>query len=77
MKSLFDLAIEYTGHDKDHLTEFQENEIDALVQFGKRVLESRPTQRAADAKLACPTCGGSGRYKPGFGVRIEQPVSRR
>lgn len=39
-KSLFDLAVEITGHDKNNLTEFQENEIDALVQFGRRVLLS-------------------------------------
>lgn len=45
-KSLFDLAIEYTGHDKNNLTEFQENEINALVKFGECVIEN-----AADEEM--------------------------
>ena len=62
-KSIYDLAYETVHEDGTPLTENQESEIDALVQFGKRVLENcRPTKRARDgakstpAELHCPRC---------------------
>ena len=44
MKSLYDLALETVMPGGGALTENQENEIDALVQFGKRVLENAAQQ---------------------------------
>ena len=45
-KSIYDLAYETVHEDGTPLTENQESEIDALVQFGKRVLKNcRPTKR--------------------------------
>lgn len=63
-KSIYDLALETVNPDGGTLTENQENEIDALVKFGKRVLENSrlPTKRARDgakstpAELHCPRC---------------------
>ena len=49
-KSIYDLALETVNPDGGELTENQENEVDALVQFGKRVLENSrlPTKRTPD-----------------------------
>lgn len=38
-KSIFDLAIEETEHGPENMTERQAMEVDALVKFGKRVVE--------------------------------------
>ena len=63
-KSIYDLALETVNPDGGELTENQENEVGALVQFGKRVLENSrlPTQLAPDVAkprrrmVACPEC---------------------
>ena len=55
MKTLEQLALETVMPDGGEITEYQENEIAALVKFGKLVLEnaSLPTQRAADEATPC------------------------
>jgi len=61
MKTLEQLALETVMPDGGETTEYQENEIAALVKFGKLVLEnvSLPTSRALDgATCASPECGG-------------------
>ena len=54
MKTLEQLALETVMPDGGEITEYQENEIAALVKFGKLVLEnaSLPTKRALDAPTA-------------------------
>ncbi len=60
-KSLFDLAIEYTGHDKNNLTEFQEDEIVAFVRFGERVIDNSTKPEApAHAEQKRPACSNCG-----------------
>lgn len=56
MKTLEQLALETVMPDGGETTEYQENEIAALVKFGKLVLEnaSLPTPRVADL---CQECG--------------------
>jgi len=67
-KSLFDLAIEYTGYDKHNLTEFQENEIDALVKFGKRVLENAAQQ----SEQADGVCVHEWEHNSWYGTRCKK-----
>jgi hypothetical protein len=56
MKSIYDLAYETVHEDGTPLTENQENEIAALVQFGKRVLKNAAQQNAHLTGLHCPAC---------------------